>query len=404
MDSIAELMDETELKTLADHCDMYRRLSLTLSQPDIDQTVTGATVLQLAGGVEQQRYVGNTDRGDIHLAIVSGADTQLSQFIDSAQRLAPGTTQHMNGTNTTLAGAVGSVKGGDLTPGPLLDSDVDFTFIEQIDATGKKTTGAIQQILDTQSYSFAKSNFRDTVSAEGSVTIAVNPTYGEWDPYEPIEGQLNLSPEVRHSVDLVLVNGFSDVTPVENEFLPEEVDPIDPEVAREYLEHARTYNPTLTDDAEAELNEFVAKIADYLNEDADEPDIGRSRLKASLVRLTQAHARIGLSETVSTGDAKRVVQLVETALNNRGIDPNTGKFDAEVVETGTSKSQRDRIKNIKQIVEELQGDDWEGAHIEDVLDQAEEDGLDRQKAERGIDKLKQKGEIFEISTDHLHTT
>jgi replicative DNA helicase Mcm len=91
-------------------------------------------------------------------------------------------------------------------------------------------------------------------------------------------------------------------------------------------------------------------------------------------------------------------------LQDIGVDPETGQFDADVVETGTSKSQRDRIKNIKQLIADIEEDYDEGAPMDVVLDRAEEIGLEHSKAEHEIDKLKQKGEVYEPSNDHLRTT
>jgi len=38
-----------------------------------------------------------------------------------------------------------------------------------------------------------------------------------------------------------------------------------------------------------------------------------------------------------------------------------------------------------------------------VLDRADEIGMDQTKAEREIEKLKQKGEVYEPNLDHLRT-
>lgn len=45
----------------------------------------------------------------------------------------------MNGTNTSLAGAIGSVSRDIFTRGLLLDEEFDLTVIEYLDSTGSKT-------------------------------------------------------------------------------------------------------------------------------------------------------------------------------------------------------------------------------------------------------------------------
>ncbi|PSQ41150.1 AAA family ATPase, partial [Halobacteriales archaeon SW_5_68_122] len=75
----------------------------------------------------------------------------------------------------------------------------------------------------------------------------------------------------------------------------------------------------------------------------------------------------------------------------------------DVVETGQSKSQRDRIKNIKTLISDVEEEYDEGAPREEVLDRAEEVGMERSKAEHEIEKLRQKGDVYEPQTDHLRT-
>jgi replicative DNA helicase Mcm len=128
-----------------------------------------------------------------------------------------------------------------------------------------------------------------------------------------------------------------------------------------------------------------------------------ARKLEALVRLSEASARVRLSDTVGKQDADRVIEIVRSCLKDIGVDPETGEFDADVVETGTSKSQRDRIKNIKGIIGEVEEEYDEGAPVEEVLDRAEEAGMERAKAEHEIEKLRRQGDVYEPTTDHLRT-
>ncbi|MFB6161440.1 MAG: AAA family ATPase, partial [Haloferacaceae archaeon] len=138
--------------------------------------------------------------------------------------------------------------------------------------------------------------------------------------------------------------------------------------------------------------------------DEDSPVPITARKIEALVRLAEASARVRLSDTVEEEDAERVVGVVRSSMEDIGVDPETGQFDADVVETGTSKSQRDRIKNLKGLIEDVETDYEEGAPVEEVLERADEIGLDRSKAEQEIESLKKKGEVYEPSLDHLRTT
>jgi replicative DNA helicase Mcm len=129
-----------------------------------------------------------------------------------------------------------------------------------------------------------------------------------------------------------------------------------------------------------------------------------ARKLEALVRLAEASARIRLSDEVTEADAERVIDIVRSCLQDIGVDPETGQYDADVVETGMSKSQQDRIKNLKAVIGEMETEYEEGAPVEEVLARAEEVGMERSKAEHEIEKLKQRGEVYEPSQGYLRTT
>ena len=93
-------------------------------------------------------------------------------------------------------------------------------------------------------------------------------------------------------------------------------------------------------------------------------------------------------------DAERVIGVVESCLSEVGVDPETGRRDVDVIAVGKSKTQQDRIKSIRDIIRELQKEIG-GANIEKIKEKASEQGLDPDKVEREIEKLKQTGELYE---------
>jgi Predicted ATPase involved in replication control, Cdc46/Mcm family len=185
----------------------------------------------------------------------------------------------------------------------------------------------------------------------------------------------------------------------------EEVAPdIDADLLRKYIAHAkRSCFPTMTDEAKAAIREFYVDLRSK-GADEDAPIPVTARKLEALVRLAEASARVRLSDTVDEEDAERSVDIVRSCLQDIGVDPETGQFDADVVETGTSKTQRDRIKNIKGLISDIEEEFEEGAPIEEVLDRADEIGMDASKAEDEIEKLRRKGEVYEPKQDHLRTT
>ncbi|SFC30018.1 replicative DNA helicase Mcm [Halobiforma haloterrestris] len=296
---------------------------------------------------------------------------------------------------------------------------------------------AMHEALEQQKISVSKAGINATLKSRCSLLGAANPKYGRFDQYEPISEQIDLEPALVSRFDLIftvtdqpdeekdrnlaehiLTTNYAgelttqreqmtnlDVDQGEIEEMTDQVDPeIESELLRKYIAYAKqNCHPRMTEAAREAIRDFYVDLRSKgTDEDAAVPVTAR-KLEA-LVRLSEASARVRLSDTVERSDAERVIDIVHSCLQDIGVDPETGEFDADIVEAGTSKSQRDRIKNIKQLIGDIEEEYDEGAPVDIVLERAEEIGMDQSKAEHEIDKLKQKGEVYEPSTDNLRTT
>ncbi|MFC4405250.1 LAGLIDADG family homing endonuclease [Haloarchaeobius iranensis] len=296
---------------------------------------------------------------------------------------------------------------------------------------------AMHQALEQQEISVSKAGINATLKSRCSLLGAANPKYGRFDQYEPISEQIDLEPALISRFDLIftvtdkpdeehdrdlaqhiLTTNYAgelntqkteltnvDVDQSEIDEMTETVDPvIDPELMRKYIAYSKqSCYPRMTQEARDAIEQFYVDLRSKgMEEDAPVPVTAR-QLEA-LVRLAEASARVRLSDTVEESDADRAITIVRDCLKDIGVDPETGEFDADVVETGTSKTQRDRIKNLKQLIGDIEEDYDEGAPVDVVLDRADEIGMDTSKAEHEIEKLKQKGEVYEPRTDHIRTT
>mgnify|MGYP003851757595 FL=1 len=112
------------------------------------------------------------------------------------------------------------------------------------------------------------------------------------------------------------------------------------------------------------------------------------RQEEAIDRLAEASARVRLSDEVRREDVDRALVLVQKSMEQVDIDPENGQFDADVVETEQSKSQRDRRKQVLAVIE-----DQNGATVEEVTDIID---MDETKVERDIESLKQRGQVYEI--------
>ncbi len=400
-----------------------------------------AMILQLFSGVTKHLPDESRIRGDLHMLLIGDPGTGKSALISYVQNIAPRSV-YTSGKGSSSAGLTAAAVRDDfgdgqqwtLEAGALVLADQGVAAVDELDKMAADDRSAMHEALEQQKISISKAGINATLKARCSLLGAANPKYGRFDQYEPIGEQIDLEPALISRFDLIftvtdepdpeedaklaqhiLQTNYAGELNTQQEQLAsanhteEEVDAetgtvapaIDASLLRKYIAYSRrNCYPTMTDEAREAIEEFYVDLrAEGQGEDAPVPVTAR-QLEA-LVRLGEASARVRLSDTVEVEDAERVIEIVRSCLQDIGVDPETGEYDADVVETGRSKTQRDRVKNVKAIIKEIEDEFDEGAPIEEVLDRAEEVGMDASKAEHEIEKLKEKGELYQPNKDHL---
>lgn len=295
---------------------------------------------------------------------------------------------------------------------------------------------AMHEALEQQEISVSKAGINATLKSRCSLLGAANPKYGRFDEYESIAEQIDLEPALISRFDIIFTvtdtpdpeedkklaqhivntnyagelhthrseNSTSNVSQEEVDSVTEDVEPsIEGDLLRKYIAYAkRSCFPMMTEEAKDSIEDFYVDLRSQ-GTDGDSPVPVTARKLEALVRLAEASARVRLSDTVEKEDVDRILEVVTASLEDIGMDPETGEFDADVIETGTSKSQRDRIRNIKGIISEVEDEHDEGAPIDKILDRAKAAGMDHSKAEQEIEKLRRQGDVYEPSTGNLRT-
>ncbi|CDK40312.1 DNA replication helicase protein MCM @ intein-containing [Halorubrum sp. DM2] len=403
-----------------------------------------AMILQLFSGVTKHLPDGSRIRGDLHMLLIGDPGTGKSQMISYIRHIAPRSV-YTSGKGSSSAGLTAAAVRDDfgdgqqwtLEAGALVLADKGIAAVDELDKMRSEDRSAMHQALEQQRISVNKAGINATLKARCSLLGAANPKYGRFDQYEPIGEQIDLEPALISRFDLIftvtddpdpehdsrlakhIINTnyagelntqreeltTSEFTSEQVAEVTEEVAPeIEAELLRKYIAHAkRTCYPTMTEEAKELIEEFYVDLRSKGSGEDDPVPVTARKLEA-MVRLAEASARVRLSDTVEREDADRATDIVESCLKDIGVDPETGQFDADVVETGTSKSQRDRIKNIKGLIADIEEEYQEGAPVDEVLDRAGEIGMDPGKAEQEIEKLRTKGEVYEPKQGHLRTT
>jgi replicative DNA helicase Mcm len=371
-----------------------------------------ALLLQLVGGVRKVRSDKVVSRGDMHILLVGDPGAGKSAILKRISTLAP-KGRYVAGRGVSGAGLTASVvrdeflKGWSLEAGALVLASNGICCIDEMDKMVPEDRAAMHEALEQQTVSISKANIQATLISRTTVLAAANPKFGRFDPYGIIAEQIDLPPTLINRFDLIfpikdLPNEEKDDKMASHILkLHQEPDLYEPEIPTEFLRKYIAYSkqkvtPRVTDEALQEIKSFYLKMrASGGSEEGIKTIPISARQLEALVRLSEASARLRLSDKATKKDARRAIELIEYCLMQIGLDKETGKIDIDRIATGISASQRSHIIVVKEVISDLESKVGKTIPIDDIIEEAKEKGISEEKVEEVLEKLKRVGEVFE---------
>ena len=258
--------------------------------------------------------------------------------------------------------------------------------------------------------SIAKAGIVATLNARTAILAAANPKLGRYDHYRPPADNINLPPTILSRFDLIFI--LTDRPRVEvDKQVAEHIlalhqmrtvePPIPPDLLRKYIAYARkNVHPVLTPEAAKRIEQFYLELRS-IGEAPTSPVPITARQLEALIRLAEAHARMALRDKVTVEDAEEAIRLMKLSLQQVGIDSETGQLDIDLIMTGHSKSQRDKMEKILDLIDELSEDVDKAVPVSKLIERASIEGIDEEFVKRAIERMKKEGIIFEPRPDHV---
>ncbi|CBK20375.2 uncharacterized protein [Blastocystis hominis] len=345
------------------------------------ELVKAGILLCLAGGVSMENR-----RGNIHVLMVGDPGLGKSQLLRAASALSPrgvfvcGNTASGSGLTVTMA--KDKITGDScLEAGALVLSDGGLCCIDEFDKMGGEKQ-VLLEAMEQQTVSIAKAGIVCTLSSRVSILAAANPSGGHYNRGKTVSENIKMPPgllsrfdltfllldtpdeekdrmlsehimkmyaadgeavdSLAHaaaapsfsmqddsSISLRLRRGAADVT-----------DPIPAVLLRKYLAFVhQTVNPRLTSEAARVLKSFYLSLRDQYGDDEAIP-ITMRHLE-SLVRLSQARARLECRTEVSVEDAKDIIDIMKESLFEV-LSDEMGMVDFQRT-TGMSKTKQVKL-------------------------------------------------------------
>ena len=240
-----------------------------------------------------------------------------------------------------------------LEAGALVLADKGIACIDEMDKMRPEDRVAIHEAMEQHTVSVAKGGIVATLNARTAVLAAANPSLGRYEPNRTVAENVPLPVTILSRFDLIFVlrdvpNKESDgkmsrhileihrrgVSPVEAQ--------VDAELLRKYIGFAKGIKPALTVEAAKQLSDFYLAMR-AASETEGSPVAITARQLESLVRISEARARVALRKDVTSEDAAAAITIMKRSLEEVGIDLSSYKVDIDLIMTGRPKSMRDRL-------------------------------------------------------------
>jgi replicative DNA helicase Mcm len=410
--------DEKKIIELSKDPDLYQKLIQSIV-PSIEgnERAKEGLLLQMFSSPPVEAPDGTRIRGDIHILLMGEPATGRTNLLLGCTRLVP------NGqyTNSFTPGGLTAVVTKDnqlgddgewvIQPGLLVLASGGVAYVDEVDKVPKEDIVKLHGAMEQQRIDIAKAGLNATLPTRCGITMACNPKFYRIDDYRSLVEQVNLPSTIMSRFDLwFLVRD----KPEESRAVAKKIlavdsgcsDEITPEIPhdllRKYIAYARqNIHPRISKSLYEKIEKFYVDLRDLASKSNDIPLPLTARQLWAMLRLTKARARARLSQEANEQDWEDAKALLIESLRQFGVDFETGRIDIDKIMVGVSKSQRDRITAVLDIIAEIEKE-YGNAKKSEIIEMASEQGITAKQAEEALEKLKSDGHIYEPWQDERY--
>merc|ERR1719422_497031 len=232
------------------------------------------------------------------------------------------------------------------------------------------TRSILHEVMEQQTISIAKCGVVCTLNARTSILASANPIDSRYNTNMSVVKNINLGPTLLSRFDLIylvldqpneaadrrlgkhLVSLYHQEPGTETKQYTQDI--LTTADLTQYISYARrNINPKLTNQTEKMLVDGYLEMRQFGQREGAKVVSATPRQLESLIRLSEALARMRFSHVVEASDVEEALRLMKIATQTAATDPRTGCIDMDLLTTGLSAGERLRKDQVITVIKDL---------------------------------------------------
>jgi replicative DNA helicase Mcm len=410
--------EEEKILALAKDPNVHKKILSSIAPSIYGYDHIKEAIMYLLFGGVSKNLPDITIRGEMNALLIGDPGTAKSQLLQYVAKIAP-RGLYTSGRGTTAAGLTAAVireKGGSMSleAGALVLADKGIACIDEMDKMRPEDRVAIHEAMEQHTVSVAKGGIVATLNARTAMLAAANPALGRYEPHRTVAENISLPVTILSRFDLIFVlrdvpdkNADAKMSEHILEIHRRGASPVeaqvDADLMRKYVSYAKAIKPVLNTSALKRLSEFYLAMR-AASETEGSPVAITARQLESLVRISEARARVALRKEVSAEDAEAAIAIMKRSLEEVGIDLSSYKVDIDLIMTGRPKSVRDKMQVILSVLIEMEKETGMVEKAALISELESKHKIPRAETERMVWQLLREGTIYEHREGYLKKT